>query len=520
MALPQMVVTGASGFVGRHLLDTLKEHYRIFGIARRSQSRSGAPVHPNITWFQADVGDREALERAFREIRAAGGAEVAIHLAAHYDFTGDESPEYMRTNVHGTRNVLDSCKDLGLRRFFFSSSVAASQFPPRGGALDEKSPPDGDHIYAQTKRMGEEMLAEYRDYFPSNVVRFAALFSDWCEYPPLFVFLSTWLSRSWNARVLGGKGLSAIPYLHVDDVAMFFVLLLVQLDDIPPGEVLVVSPDRTHSHRELFESASLLYFGRRRKSILMPKLLCGPGMLARDLMGRLLGERPFERPWMARYIDLDMAVDASRTRDLVSWEPRPRLEILRRLPFLIEHIKTDPLEWHERNRAAMEKVDVRRNLRIHQLLERHEKAISKEFTDSLMNPRGRRHFPSYQSLSPDEHRWNHRMILRQMMNAVRTREKAVLVSYCRDLAERRYEQGFHAEEVCGALQEMNRICFKMLRRDPESDGLQRDLQDHITTTLRFAADQVEEVFELLEGHAWDRARPAGEETPEASVSAE
>ena len=38
------------------------------------------------------------------------------------------------------------------------------------------------------------MLAEYAREFPATIVRFAALFSDWCEYPPLFMFLETWLS--------------------------------------------------------------------------------------------------------------------------------------------------------------------------------------------------------------------------------------------------------------------------------------------------------------------------------------
>ena len=42
MALPQIVVTGSSGFLGRHLLDELKEKYRIFGIARRTPAKVGA----------------------------------------------------------------------------------------------------------------------------------------------------------------------------------------------------------------------------------------------------------------------------------------------------------------------------------------------------------------------------------------------------------------------------------------------------------------------------------------------
>ena len=125
MEKQSIIITGASGFIGRHLLDRIKERYRIFGIARRSQVRSGAPVHSNIQWFQVDIAEREELERAFVRIRDQGGARIVIHLAAHYDFTGREDPEYERTNVVGLRNVLDCCRSLEIDHFVFSSSLAA-----------------------------------------------------------------------------------------------------------------------------------------------------------------------------------------------------------------------------------------------------------------------------------------------------------------------------------------------------------------------------------------------------------
>ena len=347
MALPTLVLTGASGFVGRHLLESLAGEYRIFGIARRSQVRCGAPVHPNITWFQVDIGEREPLAEVFRMIRVLGGADTVVHLAAHYDFTGEEHPEYRRTNVEGLRNTLDFSRELGVKRFVFSSSVAACRLPSPGSALTEDSPPDGDHVYARTKAIGEAMVREYEDSFPSTIVRFAALFSDWCEYPPLFMFLSTWLSPAWNRNVLGGRGESAIPYLHVKDVVAALRLVLEKRPgELAPGEVLIASPDGSTSHRELFDEATRDYDGEARDPILMPRPLCGPGMWGRALLGRLTGDMPFERPWMARYIDLKMTIDASRTRARLGWAPRPRLELLRRLPFLIENLKTDPLEWN------------------------------------------------------------------------------------------------------------------------------------------------------------------------------
>jgi len=231
MVLPRIIVTGASGFIGRHLLDTLKDHYRIIAMARRAQAHCGAPVHPNISWLQVDIGDREPLAATFRKVAEGGGAELVIHLAAHYDFTGDEHPEYWRTNVSGLRNVLDLCSTVvHPKHLVFASSVAACAYPRPGATLTESSPPDGEHLYSITKRIGEEMLGEYREYFHSTIVRFAALYSDWCEYAPLFYFLGTWLSPAWNARILGGKGLSAVPYMHIREVGSFFRILLDRID--------------------------------------------------------------------------------------------------------------------------------------------------------------------------------------------------------------------------------------------------------------------------------------------------
>ena len=508
MALPRLIVTGASGFVGRHLLEELKEDYRLECIARRSQIRSGAPVHPNIGWHQVDIGDRLDLRDLFHRIRSDGPVDTVVHLAAHYDFTGDEHPEYYRTNVEGLRNTLDLSHDIGVSRFVFSSSVAACELPPPGGALTESSPPDGDHIYARTKRIGETMLDEYRSSFPSVIIRFAAMFSDWCEYPPLFMFFETWLSKAWNRSLLGGKGLSSIPYLHVRDAVSFIRIVLENPEKTAPGEVVIASPDGATTHLDLFSEATLNYFGRRKAGLLMPKALCGPGMWARDLAGRLTGERPFERAWMARYIDLAMTIDASRTRKLLGWAPRERLEIIRRLPFMIENKKTDPIEWNRANRAAMKEVRVPGNLLLYRLMEEHENEIVERFSREILHPRMRDRLPSYQRLSADDHDWNHRVLLRNLMNSVRTREKGILVAYCRELARRRAAQGFRSDELCGALELLNVACFRVLRRDPRAADLRQLMLDHITMNLRFGCDQAQEVFDAHEAAERRRTRQA------------
>jgi nucleoside-diphosphate-sugar epimerase len=504
MPLPRLVITGASGFIGRRLLEGLKEQFEIVGLARRSQVRCGAPVHDNISWYQVDIGDRESLATAFRFIRETGGADYVIHLAAHYDFTGDDHPEYRRTNVDGLRHVLDECRSLRLKRFFFASSLAACEFPPPGEVLTESSAPDGDHVYAVTKRMGEEMLAEYDDSVPSCIVRFAAVFSDFCEYAPLYIFIETWLSQAWNSRILGGRGRSAIPYLHVREMTPFFRRLIRRNDTLDQRQVVIASPNHTVTHRELFDLVDTYSGDSKRRPLLVPAALARLGVWGRDLLGRLLGNRPFERPWMVSYIDRDLAVDASHTHRTLDWHPRRRLYMKQRMAFLVEHRKSDPVVWHQRNQAAMKEVHLRANLRIHRLLERHQDAIRERFIGALMSgPDAETTFPSYQKVNPQVVEWRFTVALRHILNSVRTQERGLFLGYCRDFGAKRYEEGFSAPEVISALQRLNETCIEVLRDDPEADGLEADLHKHLTMTFEFGCDQVVEVFEDLSGEEID-----------------
>jgi len=497
-SLPRVAITGASGFLGRRVLDLLKSQYKLIAIDLRSQSESGVPKHPNISWHQFDICNENALDAVCSEVNSSGGEiHSVIHLAAYYDFTGEDHPEYVRTNLDGLRNLLEQCRHMKLKRFIFASSLAACEFPPPGLALTEASPPDGQHPYAVSKRLGEEMLREYANEVPSAIIRFAAMYSDWCEYPPLYVFLETWLSDQWNSRILGGKGQSSVPYLHVRDGANLLRKVVEKADELERVVVLNASTNGAVTHQELFEAATSYYYGQARKPIHMPKFLAGPGMVARDVLGRLLGKRPFERPWMAKFIDLQLTADASRTHELLGWEPHPRLDILRRFPFLIENMKTDPVEWSRRNQEAMA-VKLRPNLRIYRLLETHKDEIAKEFKEILVGDAGDEPLSSYQALPADELDWHVKVILQTLMTSVRTREKGILMAYCRDVAERRCQQGFACEEVSSALAALNHVCLEALEDVPDSGLTSEDLHDYITTTITFSIDQVQEIFEYMQ----------------------
>lgn len=345
-----MIITGATGFLGGQLVRQLRKEYRIFALGRRSPLDAGAPVGPGIEWFRVDIGDLEALQEVFARIRELGGARLLLHLAAYYDFTGEDNPAYQRTNVDGTANLLALAATLDLRRFIFASSIAACPFPAPGEAVTEATAPAASVPYARSKRAGEELIWQHRDLVPSCIVRPAAIFSDWCEYEPLDAFVRTWCSQLPYARVIAGRGESSVPYLHVADLLSFFLRVVEKCDELEPAEVLLASPDGSTTHLELFAAATAAWCGKALEPIVLSPRLAGLGIRLRELGGRLIGRMPFERSWMVDYIDQQLSVDAVRTRRRIDWAPHSARDVIASMPAMIESLRGDRHEWCRRNR--------------------------------------------------------------------------------------------------------------------------------------------------------------------------
>ncbi len=498
MPRPALIVTGASGFVGRHLLEELKDEYRIFAIARRSQRECGAPVHPNIAWMQVDIGDLDGLARTFREIASAGGARVLLHLAAYYDYAGEHRPEYRRTNVEGTKNVLELARSLDLERFVFASSVAACEFPRREGPITEATPPDGRHIYAWSKREGERLVREQRDSVPTCIVRFGAVYSDWCEYPPLYVFLNTWLGRSWRSRILAGSGESAIPYIHIRDVVTFIRHLLVRRDRLRPGEILIASTTGCTSHLRLFELATRSYSGSAKRAIGCPAPLCGLGMVLMTALGRIRGPMPFERLWMYHYIDRQMEVDNSHSCARLEWSPSARYQMERRLPFLIERFKSESVEWHARNAAVMRKEIVRPDLAILKALVTEENQFLDALAQRVGEEAAQGRLPSYAAMDTSKLVWLARLWHRLLVTSVQTSNRMLLVNYLEVTGVSRFKAGFSVDEVCLFLRVMNDVIVEALRRRTDLRRFEHELFDRVTVPIELAMEEVRGQYERLE----------------------
>lgn len=123
-------VTGGTGFVGSHVVRSLLEAgYSVRALVRPHSCLDNL-AGLDLELVKGDLND-EHLTSLMR------GCEAACHVAAHYSLWQRDRPQLHRTNVFGTRNVLQSARSAGVERVVYTSSVAAIGVKPHGQPADE-----------------------------------------------------------------------------------------------------------------------------------------------------------------------------------------------------------------------------------------------------------------------------------------------------------------------------------------------------------------------------------------------
>src|SRR4030088_3675499 len=132
------LVTGATGFLGSHVARVLEQQ----GAQLRLLVRPTSDLR-NIDDLRADrvVGD---LRDAASISKALSGCDVVFHVAADYRLWVRDPDEMYRSNVEGTRSLLEAARKQGVRRVVYTSSVATMGFnsrllPTNGNVADEQS---------------------------------------------------------------------------------------------------------------------------------------------------------------------------------------------------------------------------------------------------------------------------------------------------------------------------------------------------------------------------------------------
>jgi nucleoside-diphosphate-sugar epimerase len=157
----KLLVTGANGFLGRHVVaEALRRGHAVRAMVRsvKDAARNGWIGRPNLEWVQADLRSRRGL------VEAVAGCDAVLHLAAAK--SGDIYAQYAGTVV-ATENLLATMTEANVRRIVAISSMAVYDYlhMKSGTVVDEESPLDVECVdrdeYAHTKLAQENLVRDH-----------------------------------------------------------------------------------------------------------------------------------------------------------------------------------------------------------------------------------------------------------------------------------------------------------------------------------------------------------------------
>jgi len=227
----KILVTGAAGFVGSHLCETLLARgHSVVGLDSFDPHYPRAFKEWNLAQVRAVAGDFSIVEGDVRDLPARPmAADAVVHLAALADMRHSlEDPvTYTRINIDGTLAVLESCRRAGIRNVVFASSSLVygnrTSVPFR-----ESDPADAPvSLYAATKSSGELLCRVYQQLYGINVtcLRFFTVFGP-RQRPEMAIHkFARQIARGGEIPVHGFGKLSR-DYVYVTDVAAGVALAL------------------------------------------------------------------------------------------------------------------------------------------------------------------------------------------------------------------------------------------------------------------------------------------------------
>jgi len=203
-----VLVTGANGFIGRHLLPVLANRYRVVAVAR-----SEGPAAQGVEWVVHDLA--EPLEGVL-----PARADAVVHLAQsrrYRDFP-DGAEDVFAINVQSTFRLLEYARRSGTRSFVFTSTGGIYGYSYERFA--ETDPVDPLNFYFASKYSAELLIANYQRFFPTVVLRLFFVYGPG-QRGMLVPTLIDRVERGETIFVDGEPGLQVNPIYVGDAVRVF-----------------------------------------------------------------------------------------------------------------------------------------------------------------------------------------------------------------------------------------------------------------------------------------------------------
>jgi len=343
-----IIVTGSNGRIGDAVMRRFAGRFdSVIGFDRKAPG----PPPPGCVAIPVEITSDESVRDGLRDIREHHGAHVAsvIHLAAYYDFFGKPSPKYEEITVQGTGRLLRGLRELGFRveQFAFSSTMLVHRPGEPGELITEDWPLEPTWAYPESKVRTEQVIREERGEIPAVLLRIAGVYDDLTHSIPIAQQMRRISERDLTSRVYSGSTAHGQSFLHMDDLVDAIELVVERRAELPPELPLLLGEPETLSYDELQHTIARLIRGSSKETIEIPRALSPLAKAGAWVLDHVPGRESFIRPWMIDRANDHYALDITRARTLLGWEPKRSLR--ETLPKMAAVLAADPLGWYSEN---------------------------------------------------------------------------------------------------------------------------------------------------------------------------
>ena len=217
------LVTGATGFIGNRLVEELLKLGNEVHILARSKQKASQMFGGRVTFFDGSLWDLDVINDATRN------CDAVFHLAAFANIWSKDKMLAYKTNVTGTKNILEAALQNKVRKVVFTSSAAI--FPPAKNEeeIDETAALPEKYIteYETTKFQAEQLCIEYcKKGLDIVIVNPPRVFGPGLlnKSNSVTILIKRFISGSW--RIIPGTGSAVGNYVFIDDVVNGHILAM------------------------------------------------------------------------------------------------------------------------------------------------------------------------------------------------------------------------------------------------------------------------------------------------------
>src|SRR5690554_4722157 len=213
-AKPVILITGASGNLGRSLVAALSDEFQIVGLDRTVKEGLGFPM------VAADLSSDDAVSKALKEVRERFGSRLAavIHLIAFFDQSGEDNPLYQTVNVEGTRRLLRGLREFEVDRFIYASTMLVHAPCQPGELINEEQPFGPLYVYPESKQQAEDVIRAEHGNVPYAILRLAGVYDEKSAVPTLAQQIARIYERDFESYFYSSSTLVGQSMLHREDM--------------------------------------------------------------------------------------------------------------------------------------------------------------------------------------------------------------------------------------------------------------------------------------------------------------